>query len=143
VPFIAGPRNGGSPQGLAQAPAPAPKAACKQSKVNCRQNIADDENNANANDSTKSDPEERPGTQDNSFLVEEAYNQEFGVVQHMQSFQRLWNSKDRIYTFTQERPLPRPRHQLSLFLPKDMACGLYLLGQVFDFFGDNVQSLWR
>jgi hypothetical protein len=55
-----------------------------------------------------------PQIQDNSFLVEEAYNQEFGVVQHIQSFQRYWNSKDWIYTFTQEWPVDTsPRHQLS------------------------------
>lgn len=52
--------------------------------------------------------------QDNSFLVEEAYNQEFGVVQHISSFQRNWNTKDWLYTFTQEWPFdPSPRHQLS------------------------------
>jgi hypothetical protein len=54
------------------------------------------------------------GIQDNSFLLEEAYNQEAGVVQHISAFTRLWNSKDWAYTFTQEWPLPRrPRHQLS------------------------------
>ena len=58
-----------------------------------------------------------PGIQDNSFLVEEAYNQEFGVVQHIQAFLQLWNSKDWVYTFTQEWPVdPRPRHQLSYTL---------------------------
>jgi hypothetical protein len=52
--------------------------------------------------------------QDNSFLVEEAYNQEAGVVQHISAFTRLWASKDWAYTFTQEWPVPgRPRHQLS------------------------------
>jgi hypothetical protein len=58
-----------------------------------------------------------PNIEDNSFLVEEAYNQEFGVVQHIQNFQRYWNSKDWIYTFTQEWPVDRsPRHQLSYTL---------------------------
>jgi len=52
--------------------------------------------------------------EDNSFLIEEAYNQEFGVVQHISTFTRFWNSKDWIYTFTQEWPAPGdPRHQLS------------------------------
>jgi hypothetical protein len=51
---------------------------------------------------------------DNSFLLEEAYNQEAGVVQHISSVSRLWNSKDWVFTFTQEWPLPGfPRHQLS------------------------------
>ena len=55
-----------------------------------------------------------PPIQDNSFLVEEAYNQEFGVVQHISNFTRLWDSKDWAYTFTQEWPAPfDPRHQLS------------------------------
>ena len=58
-----------------------------------------------------------PGIQDNSFLVEEAYNQEFGVVQHISSFTRLWGSKDWVYTFTQEWPVPGLRHQLSFTLP--------------------------
>jgi hypothetical protein len=58
-----------------------------------------------------------PGIQDNSFLVEEAYNQNFGVVQHISSFTRFWNSKDWNYTFTQEWPVPGdPRHQLSYTL---------------------------
>jgi len=53
--------------------------------------------------------------QDNSFLLEEAYNQEAGVVQHISSVSRFWTSKDWVYTFTQEWPLPHfPRHQLSL-----------------------------
>ena len=57
----------------------------------------------------------KPGPiQDNSFLVEEAYNQEAGVIQHISTFTRLWASKDWAYTFTQEWPVPgRPRHQLS------------------------------
>ena len=58
-----------------------------------------------------------PGIQDNSFLVEEAYNQEFGVVQHISSFTRFWGSKDWVYTFTQEWPVPGLRHQLSFTLP--------------------------
>jgi hypothetical protein len=34
-----------------------------------------------------------PGIQDNSFLVEEAYNQNFGVVQHISSFTRFFDRK--------------------------------------------------
>lgn len=52
--------------------------------------------------------------QDNSFLVEEAYNQERGVIQHISSFTRLWPGQDWIYTFTEEWPVPgHERHQLS------------------------------
>src|SRR5438105_4861635 len=64
-----------------------------------------------------SPPPQQPGIQDNSFLVEEAYNQEFGVVQHISSFTRFWNSKDWVYSFTQEWPVPGDaRHQLSYTL---------------------------
>lgn len=55
--------------------------------------------------------------QDNSFLIEEAYNQESGVVQHINTFERLFDSKDWSYTFTEEWPLPAdPRHQFSYTL---------------------------
>src|SRR5215475_14453949 len=64
------------------------------------------------------------GIQDNSFLIEEAYNQEFGVVQHISSFTRFWDSKDWVYTFTQEWPVPGdPRHQFSYTLPFQHAGG--------------------
>src|SRR4029077_18062520 len=58
-----------------------------------------------------------PGIQDNSFLIEEAYNQEAGVVQHISSFARFFDSTDLAYPFTQEWPAPRnPRHQFSYTL---------------------------
>ena len=41
---------------------------------------------------------EEPIIQDNSFLVEEAYNQNYGVVQHIQTFQRQWISHDWAYS---------------------------------------------
>ncbi len=54
--------------------------------------------------------------QDNSFLIEEAYNQEYGVVQHIQMFQynqdHSWD-----YSFTQEWPVPDERNQLSYSIP--------------------------
>jgi len=50
--------------------------------------------------------------QDNSFLTEEAYNQDPGVVQHISIFQRdrydQWTT-----SFTQEWPAPNLKHQLS------------------------------
>jgi hypothetical protein len=55
--------------------------------------------------------------QDNSFLVEEAYNQEDGVVQHINTFQRVRHSGDWIYTFTQEWPVGGLRHQFSYTVP--------------------------
>jgi len=61
--------------------------------------------------------EEQHPIQDNSFLAEEAYNQEPGVVQHIQAFTRLWNSKTWAYSFTQEWPVPNHwKHQLSYTL---------------------------
>ena len=55
--------------------------------------------------------------QDNSFLAEEAYNHAPGVVQHIQTFTRMWNSKTWTYSFTQEWPVPSHwRHQLSYTL---------------------------
>lgn len=53
--------------------------------------------------------------EDNSFLVEEAYNQEAGVVQQMGTFLRgrggAW-----VTSFTQEWPVPGQEHQLSYTL---------------------------
>jgi hypothetical protein len=54
--------------------------------------------------------------QDNSFLIEEAYNQESGVVQHISTFARL-SGGDWEYSFTQEWPLGGIRHQLSYTIP--------------------------
>lgn len=55
--------------------------------------------------------------QDNSFLVEEAYNQETGVVQHISLFMRDRRSGDWLYTFTQEWPAPTQKNQLSYTIP--------------------------
>jgi len=61
--------------------------------------------------------EEAKKIQDNSFLLEEAYNQEAGVVQHIQSFIYMKKSKDWVYAFTQEWPVPDETHQLSYTIP--------------------------
>ena len=39
---------------------------------------------------------------DNSLLVEEAYNQEAGVVQHVSLFLHSWETGDWVYALTQE-----------------------------------------
>ena len=57
-----------------------------------------------------------PGIQDNSFLVEEAYNQEPGVVQHIQQFLRDFRTGGWTYSFTQEWPVGGLTHQLSYTL---------------------------
>jgi hypothetical protein len=54
-----------------------------------------------------------PPIQDNSFLIEEAYNQEAGVVQHLQLFLWDWKSGGWAWSFSQEWPVPNETHQLS------------------------------
>jgi hypothetical protein len=54
---------------------------------------------------------------DNSFLIEEAYNQEAGVVQHISTFSRDDLDGSWAYGFTQEWPLGGMRHQLSYTVP--------------------------
>lgn len=54
--------------------------------------------------------------EDNSFLLEEAYNQEDGVIQHISAFQYL-KDKTWSYNFTEEWPAPKQRHQLSVTVP--------------------------
>jgi hypothetical protein len=65
-----------------------------------------------------------PAVEDNSFFVEEAYNQETRVVQHING---LWLAGDHLdnllYTFTQEWPLGGPRHQLSYTIPLTRLAG--------------------
>ncbi|MBI5511497.1 MAG: transporter [Deltaproteobacteria bacterium] len=53
---------------------------------------------------------------DNLFLLEEAYNQEPGVIQHIQGFVVEPKSGALSYTFTEEWPMPLDHHQLSLTL---------------------------
>jgi len=52
-----------------------------------------------------------------SFLIEEAYNQEAGVIQHIQTFQYLKESGIWGYAFTQEWPVLGQTHQLSYTIP--------------------------
>lgn len=68
-------------------------------------------------DSKGKSQDSEPGIQDNSFLIEEAYNQEDGVVQHISMFTRLWQSNQWSYTFTQEYPVQGQKNQLSYTLP--------------------------
>jgi hypothetical protein len=72
---------------------------------------------------------QQPRIADNSFLVEEAYNQETGVVQHISTLvptapgSRIW-----LLGFTQEFPAAGQRHQVSytvpLFLGADPGVGV-------------------
>ncbi len=57
--------------------------------------------------------------EDNSFLIEEAYNQEAGVVQHISTLELADDGGDWSFSFTQEWPAPSRRHQLSYTVPID------------------------
>jgi hypothetical protein len=59
------------------------------------------------------------GIQDNSFFVEEAYNQEPGVVQHIFNLPVFFShgEKEITPTFTQEWPVFSQTHQLSYTIP--------------------------
>lgn len=58
-----------------------------------------------------------PPIQDNSFLIEEAYNQPAGVVQHISTFAIDRKTQSWAYTFTQEWPVLSQLHQLSYTIP--------------------------
>ncbi len=58
-----------------------------------------------------------PGISDNSFLIEEAYNQDPGVVQHISNFSRADEGGSWAFSFTQEWPLRGLRHQFSYSVP--------------------------
>lgn len=51
--------------------------------------------------------------QDNSFLLEEAYNQERGVVQTIQTYTRAAGTGSWVYALTQEWPVSDEKNQLS------------------------------
>ena len=61
--------------------------------------------------------ERAPAIQDNSFLIEEAYNQDAGVVQHIFTFDRDRRSRAFAASFVQEWPVGSIRHQLSYGIP--------------------------
>lgn len=59
-----------------------------------------------------------PAIEDNSFFIEEAYNQEPGVVQHISTFAASGAAhRDLFYSLTQEWPFHGQRHQLSYTVP--------------------------
>jgi hypothetical protein len=89
----------------------------------------------------------QPPISDNSFLVEEAYNQEAGVVQHISNFRRspddAW-----MFTFTQEWPAPSQRHQLSYTVPVLSARGAgtglgdLILNYRYQAVGHDEEAIW-
>jgi hypothetical protein len=67
--------------------------------------------------SAQSNPESAPASiSDNRFLVEEAYNQESGVVQHIFNYRR-GRDGEWLATFTQEWPAGGQLDQISYTLP--------------------------
>lgn len=59
---------------------------------------------------------------DNSFLIEEAYNQEQGVVQHIFNWEPAWKHgidarRTFDFLFTQEWPVFSQKHQISYSIP--------------------------
>lgn len=79
--------------------------------------------------------------QDNSFLIEEAYNQEHGVVQHIFTFLRDRHGSYES-TFTQEWPAGGLRHQLSFTLPTERRhVGDLMLNYRYQLVGDGTARL--
>ncbi|MGH9422268.1 MAG: hypothetical protein ACRD3J_19985, partial [Thermoanaerobaculia bacterium] len=62
-----------------------------------------------------------PVIEDNSFLVEEAYNQDAGVVQHISTYQVERGTPGFQASFTQEWPVGSIKHQLSYGIPLSRA----------------------
>jgi hypothetical protein len=61
--------------------------------------------------------QDKPPVRDNSFLIEEAYNQEARVVQHISLLAVTRKATGWEYGFTQEWPVGGQRHQLSVTVP--------------------------
>jgi hypothetical protein len=88
--------------------------------------------------------------EDNSFLIEEAYNQEPGVVQHIFNVvYGLQSPKDLSLGFTQEWPVFTQTHQLSYTVPavflEDGSNGLgdVLLNYRYQLFIKTTGPPWR
>jgi hypothetical protein len=84
---------------------------------------------------------------DNSFLVEEAYNQEASVVQHIANVRRGGDGSF-LFTFTQEWPAPGQRHQLSYTAPvlggggAGTGIGDLVLNYRYQLLGKDEEKVW-
>ena len=67
---------------------------------------------------------------DNSFFVEEAFNQETGVVQHISNLTTDSRFSNYVYTFTQEWPVVSEKHQLSYTIPLLIYAGDFRVGDI-------------
>jgi hypothetical protein len=78
----------------------------------------------------KNTPKEyKEAIEDNSFFIEEAYNQEDRVVQHISNaYYRTSPTKDIMYSFTQEWPLYKYLHQISYTIPYSFIDGNSIRG---------------
>lgn len=93
--------------------------------------------------------EEEKKIQDNSFFIEEAYNQEPGVIQHIQTLQYINGSNIWGYFFTQEWPILGQLHQLSYTIPvsypdasvKEVGIGDAALNYRYQLFYDETMAI--
>lgn len=69
-----------------------------------------------------------PAIEDNSFFIEEAYNQEPRVVQHITNAAWFFTPADFSFSFTQEWPVGSQDHQLSYTLPYASPAGMSVSG---------------
>lgn len=82
---------------------------------------ADDNGKDKGNDNGRQ--KEREHMKDNSFFVEEAYNQEQGVIQHILNWIGFWQHRSDTqgrefdFLYTLEIPLGSEKHQFSFSLP--------------------------
>lgn len=76
----------------------------------------DKESNGNGKEEKKDEPKH---IRDNAMLVEEAFNQETGVVQHIFNWVHLWDrpragrTRDFAFAYTMELPIGSQKHQFS------------------------------
>ena len=95
----------------------------------------------------KDTAEKIPRIEDNSFLIEEAYNQEYGVVQEINTFQRTRDG-NWACAFTQEWPVPGQKNQFSYTIPvlRDRVSGTGVgdiaLNYRYQALGDDDAPLW-
>lgn len=86
------------------------------------------------------DSETRP-IQDNSFFLEEAYNQERRVVQHISALESV-EGGDWFYNFTQEWPAFGQKHQLSVTVPlQDHGLGDVALNYRYQLIGSGEEPI--
>jgi hypothetical protein len=87
---------------------------------------------------------------DNSFLMEEAYNQEAGVIQHISLFQKASKGGSWMYAFTEEWPVKGQKNQFSFTLPfahfegpgSSSGIGDIMLNWRYQWIGQESENTW-